>query len=235
MNQWLEDSMYDLTEELEDYLLSRGVFREEIENVGFRSWCPETPSPSPSFSKRYGAMGENLEGYLVTPLRSPRNQVIGMECRSIDGKKSILRVLADNSSWNPIWLGLGSREMVRLWNGYDLWIAEGIFDVTTLRPLLPHSVVLGSLRANLTLKHLNFIQRFVKGTVYVVYDNDETGQRAMYGHFDENGRRQQGVVEKIRKRGLHCVPVRFKGGKDPNEIWEQGGYPAVERSFSTYL
>lgn len=235
MNQWLESSLFDLTEDQETYLLSRGVLRKEISNIGFKSWCPTEPSPDSNFASRYGEYGENLRDYLVTPLRSPKGQLIGIECRSIDGRKSILRVLADNASWNPIWLGLGEREMVRIWNGYDIWIAEGIFDVTTLRPLLPHSVVLGSLRANLTQKHLNFLQRFAKGTVYVVYDNDETGQKAMFGSFDENGRRQQGVIEKVRKRNLHCVPVRFKGGKDPNEIWEAGGYAHVEKTFASYL
>ena len=69
----------------------------------------------------------------------------------------------------------------------------------------------------------------------MAYDNDETGQKAMFGSFDEQGRRNIGVVERINKLKLHCVPVRYKGGKDPNEIWESGGYTAVAKAFSQYM
>lgn len=240
MREWLEDSLYDLTEDQETYLLGRGVLREEIGNVNFQSWCPEKPCPMKTtegkdFVKRFGEYGHRLKDLLMTPLYSPASKLIGVEGRSIDGNKTIMRVLSFESKWCPIWIGLGKAEMLRIWNGYDVWIVEGVFDLTTLRAIMPHVVVLGSLRANLTKKHLEFLSRFVKGTIYVAYDNDETGQKAMYGHFDPNGRRQQGVIEKINKLRLNAVPVRYKGGKDPNEIWQQGGYDQVRKSFINYL
>ncbi len=235
MKDWLTNSLFDLTEDQEDYLLSRGVLREEIENIGFQSWLAEDPSPNSDFARMYGAKGHRFSSLVVTPLYSPKGDLVGIEGRSIDGNKTILRYLTNQAKWNPVWLGLGAKEMLRIWNGYDVWIVEGIFDVTALRSVMPHVVVLGSLRANLTRKHLNFLQRFVKGTVYVAYDNDETGQKAMFGSFDEQGRRHTGVVERINKLKLHCVPVRYQGGKDPNEIWESGGYPAVAKAFSQYM
>ena len=240
MREWLEKSLYDLTEDQETYLLGRGVLRDEIVNINFQSWCPESPCPNNTeegrdFSRRFGEYGKKLEDLLMTPLYSPAGKVIGVEGRSIDGSKTIMRVLSFESKWCPIWLGLGKREMIRIWNGYDVWIVEGIFDLTTLRAVMPHVVVLGSLRANLTKKHLDFLSRFAKGSIYIAYDNDETGQKAMYGFFDPNGRRQQGVVEKINKLRLNAIPVRYKGGKDPNEIWQQGGYDQVRKSFANYL
>jgi DNA primase len=240
MREWLENSLYDLTEDQETYLLGRGVLREEIRNVNFQSWCPEKPCPAKTtegqdFVKRFGEYGHRLNDLLLTPLYSPSSKLVGVEGRSIDGNKTIMRVLSFESKWCPIWIGLGKAEMLRIWNGYDVWIVEGIFDLTTLRAIMPHVVVLGSLRANLTKKHLEFLSRFVKGTIYVAYDNDETGQKAMYGHFDPNGRRQQGIIEKINKLRLNAVPVRYKGGKDPNEIWQQGGYDQVRKSFINYL
>lgn len=237
MKKWLEQSLFDLTEEQETYLLSRGVLRQEISNMGFRSWCPETAcnSNENDFVRRYGSMGQKLNDLLITPLYSPTGGLIGLEGRSIDGRKTILQIRTKESKWCPIWIGLGRREMTRIWNGYDVWIVEGVFDVTTLRPLLPHSIVLGSLRANITNKQLNFLKRFVKGSVYLAFDNDETGQKSMYGFMDENNRKRKGVVEKITKSGVHCVPVRFKGGKDPNEIWQQGGYDKVRQSFINYI
>ena len=65
MREWLEDSLYDLTEDQETYLLGRGVLREEIGNVNFQSWCPEKPCPMKTtegkdFVKRFGEYGLSL-------------------------------------------------------------------------------------------------------------------------------------------------------------------------------
>ena len=57
-------------------------------------------------------------------------------------------------------------------------------------------MVLGTMRASVTRKHLDFLKRAVKGSVYVAYDNDKMvkiHERVQ----DENGRNRLGVVDKI--------------------------------------
>lgn len=234
---WLEECVNtDLPPELEDYLFSRGVTRSLVKPYGFGWWDQKTKPTDPLVVSRYSRILQNFGGRLIVPMFSPQGKMLGVEARLVfgDGVKS-LRLLTTPALWNPIFVGLTSEAMAKIWSGSDVWLVEGVFDATTLQNLVSDAVVLGTMRAAVTRKHLDFIHRFVSGSVYVAYDNDKTGQDSMWGYVDENSRKRMGVVEKIEGLGLRCVPVSYRGGKDPNEIWEKGGSRALEKAFSSYL
>lgn len=234
---WLSDSVNtELPEEFENYLLSRGVSRSLMESYQFGWWDQKVQPSDPLVVSRYSKILRNFEGRLIVPIFSPQGKMVGVEARLVlgDGVKS-LRLLTTPALWNPIFVGLTAEAMDKIWSGSDVWLVEGVFDATTLQGLVSNAVVLGTMRASVTRKHLDFIHRFVSGSVYVAYDNDKTGQDSMWGYFDDNNRKRLGVVEKIENLGVRCVPVSYRGGKDPNEIWEKGGISSLRKAFSPYL
>lgn len=232
---WLASALegFTLTTEVEEYLWRRGAKDESITAFGIRTWgeLPE-PSPDPVFRKRHKPRGEDLQGMLVCPLRSPKGAVLGFEARSIVEKK-LSRYLLPEAAWNPIWVGLTPATMSRIWDGSDIWIVEGLFDLFPLEWVVPTGdVVLGTGRAKLTEKHVEFLARFCRGWVNLVYDNDPTGQKGMRGWVEaETGKRHWGAKETLDRVGVKSRIISYIGGKDPGDIWKAGGVRALQEAF----
>ena len=232
---WLDDALKSmtLTEEVEGYLLGRGAKESTIAAEGIVTWSPtEFEIPDPAFVKVYGPHGENLRGYSTCPVRSPKGTMIGFEARSIQ-KKNIQDFRFQETQWTPFFLGTYSA-MPKIWAGGDVWICEGLFDKCPLEWAVPDNhVVLATVRAKLSDLHVEFLQRFCKGWVHMVYDQDETGRKATMGWTDaESGRRRYGALDALNRVGLKCRDVPYQGGKDPGEIWDQGGVAAIRAAFA---
>lgn len=231
---WLSDAINncELTEEVFGYLLGRGVKEETIIEEGFVTWRPQKDLiPDKTFRARHGEHGEYLDGFLITPIWSPRARIIGFEARSIHRKK-IFEYRLPEASWNPFWIGL-KRAMPKIWAGGDVWVTEGLFDMGPLEWAIPESdAVLASLRAKLSDQHIEFLRRFCKGWVHMVYDRDEAGRKGVEGWVDErSGKRRWGALEKLERKGIPCRDVFYRGGKDPGEIWDKGGVDAIRDAF----
>lgn len=221
----------------EGYCLGRGAKEESIKRIGVVTWQmmavpPDLEGEANSFwIKKYGPFGEKLMGWLVWPLLSPRGTVIGFAARRTD-VKVITRYLLPEAEWNPIWTGMCPETMERIWAGADIWVAEGIFDLFPLEWAAPaNTVVLGSERARLTYKHIEFLRRFSRGQVWLIYDNDETGRRGVTGWVDETGKERPGGIDRLRRAGVQCRDVTYRG-KDPGEVWKKGGAAAMRAAFS---
>lgn len=237
---WLAEHLErcTLSEDAEGYALGRGAKESSIEEIGLITWQPleETPpleGPDLKFwNKKYGPFGEKLIGWLVWPLRSPRGKIIGFTGRRTD-LKIIERYLLPEAAWNPVWTGLTPERMQRIWDGADIWVVEGIFDLLPLEWAIPaKDVVLGSERARLTDKHIEFLRRHCRGWVKMVYDNDETGRRGVVGWYDAEAKaHRQGALSRLERVGLRCQDVRYSG-KDPGEVWKKGGAPAMRAAFA---
>ena len=223
-----------LTEEVEGYLYGRAAKTETIEAMGLVAWQPmDNPSPDTAtkgFTERYLAYGERLTGRLIIPLHSPRGQLIGFHARSIDEKKDT-RYLLPEAAWNPVWQGLIDA-MARIWDGGDVWLVEGLVDKFPMEWVVPVAdAVLACGTANLSNFQLEFLRRYCRGYVHVVYDNDETGQQGLRGRIDKQGKKWPGVLERMDRVGLRNRPVPYRGGKDPGEIWDNGGLAGLQAAF----
>lgn len=251
---WLDDALkgMTLTEDVEGYLLGRGAKDTMIEAEGIKTWTPtDFDIPDSAFTKVYGLHGENLKGYLVCPVRSPRGVLIGFEARSIH-KKNIQDFRFIETQWTPFFLGTRAA-MPAIWAGGDVWICEGLFDKTALEwAVSPKDAVLATVRAKLADLHVEFLRRFCRGTVYMVYDLDQTGVKATgmpsivdnaLGVLDKNkqiikgwkdpesGKTRYGALSVLNRAGLRCRYVQFQGGKDPGEIWDSGGEKAIRAAI----
>lgn len=233
---WLSDHLQalPLDEAHEGYFLGRGGKETALLSLGVKSWrVLSDPAPDPVFRERYGEHGEKLQGWFLWPLLSPRGKVLGFEGRKY-GEKLISRHLLPEAEWQPIWTGLTPETMQRIWAGGDVWVVEGIFDLLPMEWVVPaRDVVLGSERARLTDKHIEFLRRFIRGPgqqVWLVYDNDEAGKKGMFGWVDETGKKRWGAKDRLQRVKVP-VGVRSYRGKDPGDVWNHGGLAAMQDAF----
>jgi DNA primase len=240
---WLEGTLGSgkhLPEEALVYLLGRGMREATIHSLGITLWrTPAEPCPDAEFLERYQRDDGSLflEGRLTCPALSPRGDLLGFEGRTwrTGDQKRITDYRLPESKWNPFFLGLTSEVMGRIWNGADVYLVEGLFDLAALERVVPaNAVVLATVRAKVSDTHVEFLRRYVRrGRVYVVYDNDETGRRQTHGWVDEKtGKDRWGALQRLERVGVSCQHVPYRGGKDPGVIWDQGGQSALEAAFS---
>lgn len=244
MRDWLQGVLQagrDLPEDAEGYLRGRGMREKLISELEMAIWhCPTEPAPDKAFSDKYGAHGEYLRGKLICPFFSPRGEIIGFEGRTWDGTKRITDYRMAEGSWNPVFIGLTSATMRRLWDGGNAWVVEGLFDLTALERVVPEKdVVLATIRAKLSRSHVEFLRRYVRKarsqTVYMVYDNDETGRKQTHGWTDDLGKDRWGALTLLSRVGVDCQDFPYSGGKDPGEIWDKGGEVALRRTFAPII
>ena len=239
MKHWLEDclSRMALSEEAEGYLLGRGLREDRILELGVTQWAPlKSPlgePPDTGFYKHVGHRGAFVAGSLAFPLRAPHGDLLGVEFRSWSGEKRMRQYLLPEADWTPLFAGMTPSAMDRIWGGCDVWIVEGIFDVAALEHITPPTdVVLGTLRARVSRLHADFLSRFCTGTVHMVYDQDETGRNMTFGYIHPTTKKRVwGALDSLRRVGVPCRDVPYTGGKDPGEIWDSGGVPALKRAF----
>jgi len=224
----------------EGYFLGRGAKTESLSRLGVKTWKSlQDPCEDPVFRERYGDRGERLGSWVLWPLFSPRGKVIGLAGRE-GAKKNITRYMLPASSWNPVWTGLTPETMQRIWDGAGVWVVEGIFDLFPLEWAIPETdVVLGSERARLTDKHIEFLRRHIavgstgraQPIVYIVYDNDDTGQKGIHGWIDETGKARWGGLQRLKRVGVRAIAPPYRA-KDPGEIWNRQGAAGIKAAFS---
>lgn len=238
MNAWLQDSIsrMSLSEEAEGYMLSRGLREHRIREIGIVEWDDRrvrSDAPDPEFVHAHKARASRWNGRLLVPLRSPSGALIGCEVRSWRGEKQLSQYLLPQADWNPVFIGMDPSVPRRLCAGGVAWIVEGLFDLAALEHVVPGTdVVLATLRARLSVAHVQFLSRFCRAPVRMAYDNDDTGRRQTYGFKDPStGRHRRGALDNLALAGVQASPVQYRGGKDFGEIWSSGGVRALQLSI----
>lgn len=223
---WLSEALGKcrLTPEMKGYLLGRGGLEDSFTGLGIKTWSVDVDQISDTdFRARYSLTRLNIRGWLACPIYSPRGKVIGVEFRNTK-RKALSEFLLPEAGWNPVWMGLTPEKMEKVWAGGDVWVTEGLFDMFPMEWVVPdHDVVLATLRARLSVKHVEFLRRFCTGWVHMVYDLDEAGRKATLGWVDDSGKKRWGALDSLKRVGVKCRDVPYFGGKDPGEIWESGG------------
>lgn len=239
MREWLTASLLqsaeDLTEELEGYILGRGIPQLLMEELRLGSWAPQaSQAPDVLFGGRHGDRGEKRAGWLSVPFWGPRGNVLGVEFRRWDGTKEITEHRLPDSKWSPVFIGLTPSVLREIWGGADVWLVEGLFDLAITHVLPPKNVALACGTARVSRAQVAFLQRFLKPSarVFVAFDEDETGRKHALGYRDERTNHWvPGAVQILDKVGVSAQVVRYFGGKDPGVIWERGGRPALASAF----
>lgn len=220
-DNWILRGLQKPSPQYADYLKSRGV--DESCRFSFHSWKPHPQIECPKFKAMYGSQGEKVSEHLITPITSPRGEVIGLELRKVDseGNKRVNQYRTESAQWNPY--ALGAEDAFKsLWEGNDLWIVEGIFDKVALDRVVPRcDAVISTLRAGMDSNTMEMISRYYTpaSTIYVCYDNDETGQK-----------KGSWLQRELTQRGMRAILWRYRG-KDPNEVWARGGDRGLQRMF----
>ena len=227
MEEWLTQNLskMSLSAQHIGYLKSRGT--DANSPLGFKTWdisVIDSPAPCERFRTAFGSKGERgLDSQFIIPVKCPRGRMIGFESRAFDpsGQKIVRKYNLDRGEWNPYLLG--SEDVFQaLWNGEHIWIVEGVFDLVALKRVIPTPTAVGStMRAGMDNLTLEFIKRYYNGmtSIFVCYDNDETGRN-----------KTAILVNQLKKLGINAYDWKYRG-KDPNEIWQQGGDALLRKNF----
>jgi DNA primase len=195
-----------------DYLLSRGITRDEISSFGIRFFdeSPYLVGPKNNDYKKFYAWskaGSLLPGKLVFPFRNSQNELVGFEIRDQDDikpfKSRFWIKLANNEG---VFYGL-DKALEEIWSSECVYLTEGVFDFHPLRRLYSNS--LGVLTAHISANQLNFLRRYVK-RVFTLLDNDKAGE----GAFVKFQEKAEDLFE--------IIPIKFLA-KDLGELWENYG------------
>ena len=240
MRDWLSDSLLrassTLPERVEGYALGRGLPFRLLSEMKVGLWeAPSEPCPDPVFRKRYGAHGEKLNDWISIPVWSPKGNLSGVEFRVWDGEKGSQKFWLPDVGWTPSFFGLTPSALNRIWDGGDIWLVEGVFDLALAHAVPSKDVVLACGGAKITPNQVRFIQRFLsdRALVHIAFDMDETGKMMAEGYIHpDTGRRVWGVGERLERVGVRSRLVRYRGGKDPGEVWESMGTAGMRRAFN---
>lgn len=240
MNDWLSRTLLasaeDVPEEVEGYWLGRGLPMALSSEMHVGLWrCPHDEAPDPVFVGRYGPSGQGVEHWISVPMWSPRGKVIGVEFRRWDGEKGSQKFFLQDSQWLPVFTGLVPSTLNRIWSGGDVWLVEGLFDLSVAHAIPKTDVALACGGAKITPNQLSFLVRFMspRAQVHVCFDMDDTGQKMANGYVHpDTGKRIWGVCERLIRCGITSRVVQYRGGKDPGEIWEAAGTRALRRALS---
>lgn len=225
MSEWLPQflSQLELSEEHEEYLYTRGIKEETLSHLQPKTWIGKAPS----IMGYHG--GGFLQGRLVLPLYSICGEIIGFEARDITKKKVPFRYLLKSKAHVAPMANVNVA-FPKLWDGGNLWIVEGFFDVFALEwGVDPKDAVIGTLTASFSRGHQAFAKRFCRGRVFVAYDNDTAGREATYGT-----EKRRGALKMLSQVGKLSFPVAYKH-KDPGEVWRKGGERLIKEMFSRVI
>jgi hypothetical protein len=167
---------------------------------------------------------------VVIPIWGPAGTFLGMEARS-RFEKRVTDFRCPEARWNTFAINT-PRAAEALWNGGSLWVCEGVYDLTALDWCIPPTdATLSTLKAGMGRDVVEFIARFCRGTVYMVYDNDETGRKATLGWTDPTtGKHRMGALDLLGQAGVRAVDYRYRG-KDPGDVWLKRGVLGLKNSF----
>lgn len=221
---WLEDfiDVLPLSVEHQQYLNKRGV--DENSNVKFKTFdIVDFNIPCDRFKSNFGKYGEKLKGCLIIPATCSRGEIYGFEARSWDanGNKRVFKYMLDKSQWVPSLLN-GHEVAEALWSNGDVYFVEGVFDMIALKKVIKYPNAVGcTMRAGIDELTISLIQRFANkiSTIYMAYDNDNTGRL-----------KSNEAIFKFKKLGIRAVECKYRG-KDPNELWTLQGELGLKRYF----
>lgn len=242
MKTWLHNALQfaagQISEDAAGYCLGRGLPEPILRECQVGTWvAPEIPCPDPEYTRRFGPHGESVADWLSIPVWAPSGKLLGVEYRRWHGEKAVMKHFLPPSKWTPTFYGMTPTTLSHIWDGADVWLVEGVFDLALAHIIPHHAVALACGGAHLSPDQVRFLSRFVRpqASVFVAFDEDATGRGMAEGRRDATGKFHKGARQRLEDVNLRVQVVRYRGGKDPGEIWESGGKPALQAAFVHYL
>jgi len=199
----------NLTDEVKETYHGRGVSEAQLTSyrLGYLS------APPPDFPVVYQwATEKRLSDALVLPLTTFGGRIRGFQFRTREYKRYLdLKVIP----WGPDLFGAHQAAPL----AYDtatLFLVEGVFDLFPLARLYPNAVA--TLTARVSQNLVRTVSRFCTRIV-ILYDKDETGQRATQEAVRRWGRT-------LTVDSVTLPQVAYEGArwvKDLGELWEVWG------------
>lgn len=240
MKNWLNDALLNchqsIPEEVLGYYLGRGLPKTTVDSIHVGEWVvPDSDPPDPKFSEDFGPRGSRITGYLSIPMWTPSGKILGVEFRCWREKKKVKKFFLPDAEWAAAFVGMCPEVLEKIKNGANIWLVEGVFDLTIGHVIPDKDVVLGCGGAKISASQKNFIVRFLRpgSQVFLVFDEDQTGREHAGGYVDQRtGRYVPGVRDKLEREGVAVQEVRYRGGKDPGEIWDSRGRAGLLEAFN---
>ncbi len=240
MKTWLYEALIDchqsMSEDVFGHYLGRGLSTQQVADLKVGEWVlPDRPAPDVNFIQKQGSLGQAVQGWLSLPVWTPSGRILGVEFRCWRDKKQVRKYFLPEANWTAAFVGMCPEALDKIWSGGDVWLVEGVFDLALGHIIPTRDVILGCGGAKLSTFQRDFLVRFMRpgAQVYLVFDEDKTGREQAAGHVDERtGRYIQGVQDKLERVGLRVLDCRYRGGKDPGEIWDDGGRVALLKAFN---
>lgn len=216
-----------------EYLDRRGIDSTAVEKfeLGFAPsdgrWLYrflQSKSYSPAFLDMCGLFSRNAKGYslfrnrVIFPIRDDRKRVVAFGGRALAADEKAKYI---NSPETPIYnkkrtlYGI-DKALPLMRKSKSVYIAEGYMDVIALSAGGVENVV-APLGTAFTEEQGRILSRWIDA-IYVVFDSDQAGIDATF--------RAAIVAEKW---DLECRAVTVESGKDPAELYSNGGKTAIQR------
>jgi hypothetical protein len=224
--EWFECCKDHLEPEHEYYLKQRAyVGRQDVFSY-YSDWYDKNgvlrPSPFDQLKCGHFLRSEFSKNGVVTPVYGSAG-LLGFNFRNVVKKKIFdFRMDSAIESSEAI-VGLCDETIANALQGKTIWLVEGLFDLTALQ-ILTDDPVLSMQTASPSFDTLDLVYKLSRRNINIVFDNDDTGK---YG--------AQKVKRYLEKKGVSTVNVIGYTGKDPGELWLQGGESSLKQQFSKWI
>jgi len=197
---------------LYEYCLGRGFKEEWFEEYKVLKWVPpKYMIENEDFCKIYYPKGEKLRDSIIFPFFDHTGDLIGFESRNVVDKLQLKFKFKEGA----IILGLNKQALTRIWEGCNLWVVEGAFDLIALR-WITDDLVFATGTASFSKHLLNILNRYFNREfiINILYDNDPPGIRG-----------SERSVKKLDKIGITSRRyfVQSDTDKDPGDLWNKYG------------
>lgn len=215
LSQLVEASVADIDDRVREALWTRGVSDEQIRDfrVGYVDKLPDVEYPAEFLKWCWD--GKRVRDCYVFPLTNAVGEIKGVQFRAVDRDKKGVYLDYFLDIDEPVLFGT-HQAMPIVWETDTIWLVEGVFDLFPIQRVYPN--VVATMTARVTDQAVRFLKRLVK-TVYVAYDNDETGRKSSRYFQRFHG-------EDFQIHDVHFPKVLMPNGKvtkDPGDLWEVWG------------
>jgi hypothetical protein len=193
-----------------DYCLGRGFKEEWFEEYKVLKWVPPvTPIKNEDFCATFLSRGERLANCVIFPFFNHRGEFVGFESRNILVKYQTKFKFQDDL----VVFGVNSNSFDKIWDGCNIWVVEGIFDLIALKWIIP-DLIFSTGTASFSRGFLSLLNRYFNRdyVVNILYDNDKAGIRG-----------SEISVQKLQKINITSRRFFVQDLKDPGDLWDKYG------------